>query len=126
MPGVRLLADVFSKAKRIQDAYPFTTAKGVKAFLFNRDKLRESTYLHGGVDTLVLLIDFAALEDITELTEKQREILDLYYIHGFKLVEIGAYYGLKPHTISEHIDNAAERLAARYVELTGGDDELCA
>jgi DNA-directed RNA polymerase specialized sigma24 family protein len=114
--------DDFSKAKRLNDAYPFTTARGVHVFLKNRDRLRESTYLHGGVEALILLIDFEALEKVTPLTAKQRYMLHLYYEQGYTKPEIAEIMGLTHQTVSEHTRAAVEKLAKTYCALIGGEE----
>lgn len=116
--------DVYGKAKRLNDAYPFTTAKGVHVFLKNRDRLRESTYLHGGVEALILLIDFEALEKITVLTPRQRQMLSLYYEQGYTKAEIGEIMGLTHQTVSEHTQAAVEKLAKTYRGMIGGESEI--
>lgn len=90
-------------------------------FLKHRDKLRESCYLHGGVDVLNMLIDFEALEAKTPMTEKQRAVLDLYYRQGYTQNEIAEMKGLTQQAVCECLGRAVIKLARAYANQMGGD-----
>ena len=111
---------MYTKAKAFSDAYPFDKPIGVHMFLKHRDNLRESCYLHGGVDVLNMLIDFEAIEVATPLTEKQREILEMYYRQGYTQKEIAEIKGLAQQVVCDHIGRAVVKLARSYADLMGG------
>jgi predicted DNA binding protein len=112
---------LFTKGKTLSDTYPFDKPLGVHHFPKHRDKLKESCYLHGGVDVLVLLIDFEALENATTLTRRQRELLDMYYREGCTQQELADMYEMSRQTVGEHIGRAVMKLSKSYADMFGGE-----
>ena len=70
---------------------------------------------------MILLIDFEALERITPLTEKQRQLLHLYYADGYTQQELADMYGMSRQTIGEHIGRAVVKLSKTYADMVGGE-----
>ena len=59
----------------------------------------------------------------TELTDRQRDCMTLYYLNGMKMKDIAADLGLSKSTVTRHIQAAARKLrhVAAYYECVGGD-----
>ena len=46
----------------------------------------------------------------TELTDRQKQMIDEYYFAGKTMTEIGKKYGISKSTVSRHLSRSRERL----------------
>ena len=82
------------------------------------DKLSFAQYSVGGVrrNTALKKAVFNILE--TQLTDRQSEMLKLYYINGVKMADIAQLYGLNVSTVCRHISGGKKRIR-KIIEKTG-------
>lgn len=53
-------------------------------------------------------------ERIAELTEKQREVYQMYYVEGYTQGEIAEKLGISHQTVSEHLESIRRKITAYY------------
>lgn len=82
--------------------------------VLNRQALR--TYLSGSYDPQTIgpgkAVLLRALSGVIreELTERQRQILLLYYYQGMTMEQIGKHLGINKSTVSRHLSSAMGKL----------------
>lgn len=52
------------------------------------------------------------------LTERQKMVIDMYYLKNLKLREMSDITGLSPSTLSRHISYALKKMRRYYIELS--------
>ncbi len=67
--------DLASKEKRLEDAYPQDTVRGVYALLTQMHRIREGRFIKGDFDACILLLDFYQSIKDANLTERQQQVI---------------------------------------------------
>ena len=104
--------DLTSKSKRLDDAYPVDTQKGVLAILSRIHYIREGRFARGDYDASILLIDFEQSLREAKLTARQRQIIDLVFEQDMYQEEAANILGISQQTVSVHINALVKRIAA--------------
>ncbi len=78
------------------------------------DRLKPSNYLNNGTNERQVNYLKKQLKRAmdSELTERQREILSMFYFGGMSVTEIAVHYGVNKSTISRHLKRSREKLHA--------------
>ena len=103
--------DLTSKSKRLDDAYPIDTPKGVHALLSHIHHVRESRFSRGDYDASILLIDFEQSVKEAKLTERQRQIIDLVFEQELYQEEVAQVLGISQQAVSDHINALVKKIA---------------
>ena len=105
--------DLRSKSKRLDDAYPVDTQRGVHALLSNIHYIREGRFaIRGDYDASILLIDFEQSMQEAKLTARQRQIIDMVFEQDMYQEEAANILGISQQTVSVHINALVKKIAA--------------
>ncbi|MFR0656756.1 sigma-70 family RNA polymerase sigma factor, partial [Pantoea sp. SIMBA_079] len=61
-----------------------------------------------------LIIDLKEAIRLAKLTDKQRDVLQLHYVYGYKQREIGAQLGIERSVVSRHLLAAEKKITKVY------------
>ena len=103
--------DLRSKSKRLDDAYPIDTPKGVHSLLSHIHRIRESRFIRGDYDASILLIDFEQSLEEAKLTARQKQIIDLVFELNLYQEEAANILGITQQAISDHVRTLVRRIA---------------
>lgn len=73
--------------------------------------LREYIMIMQGEGNLAYYVRLAISE---ELTERQRELVEMYYLEGMSMTEIAHRLGLSPSSVSRTLKRGRERLRKHF------------
>lgn len=83
----------------------------VKALLMRMNKLQTVAYGSGGFENITdLLIDIKRFIKECDLSDRQREILDLYYIQGYTQAETAERLEITQQGVSFHLTAIDKKL----------------
>ena len=103
--------DLRSKSKRLDDAYPIDTQKGVLAILSHIHHIREGRFTRGDYDASILLIDFEQSQQEANLTARQRQIINLVFELDMYQEEAANILGISQQAVSDHVNALVRRIA---------------
>ena len=103
--------DLRSKSKRLEDAYPIDTPKGVHAILSHIHYIREGRFTRGDYDASILLIDFEQSLEEARLTARQRQIIDMVFEQDMYQEEAANILNISQQAVSDHINALVRRIA---------------
>jgi DNA-directed RNA polymerase specialized sigma24 family protein len=106
--------DLHEKERQFDGTYRLNTAAGVKQLLGDYHAFQARQYL-GDYEAVVVLADLAEAVRLAQLTERQRQAVELVY--GADLTQKAAgerMGGLAKNTVSELVDRACEAVADVY------------
>ena len=103
--------DLQSKTKRLDDAYPIDTPKGVHALLSHIHRIREGRFTRGDYDASILLIDFEQSLEEAKLTARQMQIIGLVFELDLYQEEAANILGITQQAISDHVSALVRRIA---------------
>ena len=109
MGGVKI--DLRSKAKRLDDAYPIDTPKGVHALLSQIHYIREGRFTRGDYDASILLIDFEQSQQEANLTARQMQIIEMVFEQDMYQEEAANILSISQQAVSDHINALVRRIA---------------
>lgn len=75
----------------------------------NRRKIEESLYF-SGIEQLEILIDMDMMLKEAELTEKQAQVVDLYFFNQFTQEEVSQKLGISQQAVLDHIKKVKMKL----------------
>lgn len=117
--AVRLLVEVEDEKEHEQDEqYRRGRIVNTEAAL---DALQYRNYLYGMYGTAVdefVTTNMAMKEALATLTEKQRKVLILHRVYGYKIKEIAERTGLTEQSVHQRLQNAYGRIRAYLYENT--------
>ena len=87
----------------------------------NRKKIEESLYF-SGVDKLELLIDMDLLLKEAKLTERQKEVVELYFFNQYTQEEVSELLGVSQQAVLDHIKKTKAKIQ-KVVDLWREKDE---
>lgn len=94
-------------------AYKLDDLEGVRSIL--DDFLRLETRRYTGDEAASdLIIDLKEAIRLAKLTDKQRDVLQLHYVYGYKQREIGAQLGIERSVVSRHLLAAEKKITKVY------------
>lgn len=105
--------DLHRKEREFDAAYALDNAEGVKLLLADYQKF-VSRKRCGDYDAATILIDIHKALDLANLTDRQRQAIELVYFGELTQAEAGERMGVGQDTISRHIDVAADKLTDIY------------
>ncbi|MEK4559534.1 sigma factor-like helix-turn-helix DNA-binding protein [Bacillus sp. FSL K6-0036] len=105
--------DIHRKEREFDAAYALDNAEGVKLLLADYQKF-VSRKRCGDYDAATILIDIHKALDLANLTDRQRQAIELVYFGELTQAEAGERMGVGQDTISRHIDAAADKLTDIY------------
>lgn len=100
---------------------PYSTAF-VVGTLANRKKIEESLYYAGGISNLDTLLDIDLLIQASNLTEKQFQVLQLYYYNQLTQEEISRVMGISQQAVLDHLNKVKQKLG-RVIKVWRAKDE---
>ncbi|ACV62732.1 putative RNA polymerase, sigma 28 subunit, FliA/WhiG subfamily [Desulfofarcimen acetoxidans DSM 771] len=103
--------DLRSKTKRLEDAYPVDTPKGVHALLSQIHYIREGRFTRGDYDASILLIDFEQSMEEARLTARQRQIIKMVFELDLYQDEAANILGITQQAISDHVKTLVCKIA---------------
>ena len=98
----------------------YTTGLMVRA-MTNKKKIEESLY-YSGVDKLDLLIDIDLLLAEAKLTERQKEVVELYFFLQYTQEEVSEVLGISQQAVLDHIKKIKNKIQ-KVIDLWGEKDE---
>lgn len=117
--AVRLLVEVEDEKEREQDEQ--YRRRRVVATESALDELQYRNYLYGIYGTAVdefVATKIAMKEALATLTDKQRKVLILHRVYGYKIKEIAERTGLTEQSVRQRLQNAYSRIRAYLYENT--------
>lgn len=76
----------------------------------NRFKIEESCFYSGGIDQVDLLLDIDMMLAEAQLTEKQLQVIQLYYFNQFTQEEVSKKMGISQQAVLDHLKKAKTKL----------------
>lgn len=98
----------------------YTTGLMVGA-MTNKKKIEESLY-YSGVDKLDLLIDIDLLLAEAKLTERQKEVVELYFFLQYTQEEVSEVLGISQQAVLDHIKKIKNKIQ-KVIDLWREKDE---
>ena len=98
----------------------YTTGFMVGA-MTNKKKIEESLY-YSGVDKLDLLIDIDLLLVEAKLTERQKEVVELYFFLQYTQEEVSEVLGISQQAVLDHIKKIKNKIQ-KVIDLWREKDE---
>lgn len=98
----------------------YTTGLMVGA-MTNKKKIEESLY-YSGVDKLDLLIDIDLLLVEAKLTERQKEVVVLYFFNQYTQEEVSKVLGISQQAVLDHIKKIKNKIQ-KVIDLWREKDE---
>ena len=98
----------------------YTTGLMVGA-MTNKKKIEESLY-YSGVDKLDLLIDIDLLLVEAKLTERQKEVVELYFFLQYTQEEVSKVLGISQQAVLDHIKKIKNKIQ-KVIDLWREKDE---
>ena len=98
----------------------YTTGLMVGA-MTNKKKIEESLY-YSGVDKLDLLIDIDLLLVEAKLTERQKEVVELYFFLQYTQEEVSEVLGISQQAVLDHIKKIKNKIQ-KVIDLWREKDE---
>lgn len=75
----------------------------------NKKKLEESLY-YSGVEQLETIIDMELLIEEAKLTDKQTQVVELYFFNQFTQEEVSQKLGISQQAVLDHIKKVKNKL----------------
>lgn len=101
--------DFTKKERELDERYDMTIPEGVRGFIEDIPKLRNTTY-----EAVVLLVDFERAIELAGISKRQKEILKKYLIQGFTQEEVAERLGISRQRVAEIVMLASGRIAQIY------------
>ncbi|URO01781.1 RNA polymerase sigma factor [Bacillus phage 268TH002] len=105
--------DLHRKEREFDAAYALDNAEGVKLLLADYQKF-VSRKRCGDYDAATILIDIHKALELANLTDRQRQAIELVYFGELTQAEAGERMGIGQDAVSKLIDNATDKLADIY------------
>lgn len=106
--------DLHVNERNIDAKYPaLDSPANLRILLSDRQALVNRQYM-GDYDAIVILADLATAIAKANLTQRQRQALELVYVEDLTQAEAGRRMGLAQNTVSEALDRALEAIAEVY------------
>lgn len=86
------------------------TSEFIIGSLSNKAKIEESLLYAGGIDQLNLLIDLELLLEEAKLTERQMQVVDLYYCKQYTQEEVSRVLNVSQQAVLDHIKKAKQKI----------------
>lgn len=99
-----------------EQTYQFYTVKGIGRLLSDIPKLKVRAYDHGDMAAIDIMIDLRKAIQLANLTEKQKQALDLLYNRELGVGEAAEYLGIDASTISRTRKAALTKIANVFRE----------
>lgn len=99
-----------------EQSYSFYTEKGIGRLLKDFHKLKIRAYERGDLAAVDIRIDLQKAIELANLTDKQKQALDLLYNHDLSLKEAAAILGVDDSTLSRTRKAALNKIAKVYRE----------
>ncbi|MED3230336.1 sigma factor-like helix-turn-helix DNA-binding protein [Bacillus velezensis] len=110
--------DLHRKDREFNASYALDNAEGVKLLLADYQKF-VSRKRCGDYAAVEVLIDIHKAIELADLTDRQRQAIELVYFGELTQAEAGERIGIAQNTLSETIDRAAEKIADIYYYWAG-------
>ena len=88
----------------------------------NRGKIRESLYF-SGVEQLEILLDMDLMIEEANLTEKQAQVVDLYYFNQYTKEEVSQRLGISQQAVLDHLKKVKNKIEKVLERWRGLDDK---
>lgn len=111
--------DIHENERNLSATYPaLNSPTGLRILLSDYHALIGRQY-QGDYDATVILADLHTAIELANLTNRQRQALDLVYGEDLTQVDAGRRMGIRQDVVSEHIDKAIEAIADIYYYWSG-------
>ena len=94
---------------------PYTSAY-IMGSLSNRLKIQESCYYTGVIDQVDLILDMDRLLEEANLTEKQLQVIQLYYFNQYTQDEVSKKMGISQQAVLDHLKKVKVKIS-KVVEV---------
>lgn len=98
------------------------TSEFIIGSLSNKAKIEEGLLYAGGIDQLNLLIDLELLLEEANLTERQMQVVDLYYCKQYTQEEVSRRLGVSQQAVLDHIKKIKSKIQ-KVINIWGAKDE---
>jgi RNA polymerase sigma factor (sigma-70 family) len=71
----------------------------------------EARFLRGDYDACNMLIDFMDSVENSNLTERQRQVLNLVFMQDLRQQDVAEMLNVSQQAVSDHISNAVKKIA---------------
>lgn len=95
----------------------------VESTLENVLRLDCRTTYNGDYKAVEILLDLDTAIKEADLTDRQLEVLRLYYVSGFEHKEIGDKLGIHRSTVSHYVRNAIKKIAKVFADWDELEEE---
>ncbi|WP_268327774.1 sigma-70 family RNA polymerase sigma factor [Bacillus inaquosorum] len=105
--------DLHRKEREFDAAYALDNAEGVKLLLADYQKFVSRKHC-GDYDAATILIDIHKALDLANLTDRQRQAIELVYFGELTQAEAGERMGISREAVKLYLLKAAEKIADIY------------
>ncbi len=105
--------DLHRKEREFDAAYALDNAEGVKLLLADYQKF-VSRKRCGDYDAATILIDIHKALELANLTDRQRQAIELVYFGELTQAEAGERMGISRISVREYVETSAEKIADIY------------
>ncbi len=106
---------------RLSTLITLDTQKAVKRLLNEIPKLRQMAE-DGDIDATTLMLDINRVLENAKLTERQRQVIDLRYVDGLTLADVGAALGVAPQVAHINEGRALNALVREFKRMAEDGD----
>ncbi|WP_270813979.1 sigma factor-like helix-turn-helix DNA-binding protein [Exiguobacterium sp. CinTr1] len=106
---------------RLSTLITLDTQKAVKRLLNEIPKLRQMAG-DGDIDATTLMLDINRVLVNAKLTERQRQVIDLRYVGGLTLADVGAALDVAPQVAHINEGRALNALVREFKRMTEDGD----
>lgn len=106
---------------RLSTLITLDTQKAVKRLLNEIPKLRQMAE-DGDIDATTLMLDINRVLENAKLTERQRQVIDLRYVDGLTLADVGTTLGVAPQVAHINEGRALNALVREFKRMTEAGD----
>lgn len=98
------------------------TLEFVLGAMANRKKIEESLY-YSGVEQLEIIIDIDFMLEEAYLTEKQAQVVDLYFFNQYTQEEVSRKLEISQQAVLDHIKKSKNKIEKVLERWRGLDDK---
>lgn len=110
--------------RALTQRYALNDAEGVDRLLRDIHALRERRFRAGDYAACDLLIDLESAVALANLTDRQREVIDLIYEKDLRQQEVADALGIAQQVVQQHAVGALKRIARIFAEWDYGEIDV--
>lgn len=100
--------------RRYEQTYQFYNEKGINRLLKDFHNLKIRAYDRGDMAAIDIRLDLEKAIELAQLTDRQKEVLDLIFNRDMKIEDVAALLGVDSSTVSRTKKAGLTRIARVY------------